>query len=396
MLKSHRPVGRPDGNSEANLVWRLTLRMAHSSTTERAAASEQLIIDAILPSLRGVKENRARGGWSFFCPLEHRKQNAPAAIWVTDEGWISVHCFDCRRNEELREALVDPHLRNRPLPPAPPHQPASPPSRQPRNDFPARIWADTEAIPKDVVHPARRWFTNRNLWRPEVEAPTPLRWLPASRTHPGPHTGAGSLVALLAKPTAWAEAWPRLPSPQAVEIIAVDRDGKPALDRPQQEDGLGKRTLGAKTGAVLILGNPLLTNIEASVRVAEGVADALALAARFTGPAVASMGDAGMTADGFSEWLASAAGGVVIHADNDEPGQAAASRLCGAVRIHGGTARAVLPPQGKDAGVVARDNPFAPLTQSWPGYADTLAEVNGWPRWEAQRQAALQMEEELA
>jgi hypothetical protein len=181
-----------------------------------------------------------------------------------------------------------------------------------------------------------------------------------------------------------------------VEIIAVDQDGKPALDRPQQEGGLGKRTLGAKTGAVLILGNPLVADAEASVRVAEGVADALALAARFTGPAVASMGDAGMTADGFSEWLASAAEGAVIHADNDEPGQAAASRLCGAVRIHGGTARAVLPPQGKDAGVVAGDNPFAPLTQSWPGYADTLAEVNGWPRWEAQRQAALQMEEALA
>ena len=370
--------------------------MTYSSTTERAAASEQLIINAILPGLQGVKANRARGGWSFLCPLEHRKKTAPASIWVNDDGWISVHCFDCRRNEELREALVVPHLRNRPSPPPVPRQSITAPRQQPRTDYPVRIWAETQAIPYDADHPARRWFANRHLWRLEVEAPAPLRWLPASRTRPGPHTGAGSLVALLAGPAAWADAWPRLPTPQAVEIIAVDQDGNPALDRPASENGLGKRTLGAKTGAVLILGNPLLANIEASVRVAEGVADALALAARFAGPAVASMGDAGMTADGFSEWLASAAEGVVIHADNDEPGQAAASRLCGAVRIHGGTARAVLPPQGKDAGVVAGDNPFAPLTQSWPGYADTLAEVNGWPRWEAQRQAALQMEEALA
>ena len=367
--------------------------MAYSTTTERAAVSEQLIINAILPGLRGVKDNRIRGGWSFFCPLEHRKKNAPAAIWVNDEGWISVHCFDCRRNDELREVLVVPHLRNRALPPAPPRQPSPPPRRQRRTDFPARVWTDAIAIPNDAGHPARRWFDNRNLWRPEVETPSPLRWLPASRTRPGPHVGAGSLVALLANPAAWVEAWPRLPNPQVVEIIAVDRDGNPSLDRPQQDGGLGKRTLGDKTGAVLILGNPLVDTMDTPVRVVEGVADALALAARFPGPVVASMGDAGMNGEGFAEWLASAAAGAIIHADNDAAGQRAASRLCGGVRIHGGDARAVLPPEGKDAGVVSSMNPFTTLTESWPGYAHTLAEMNGWPRWEAQRQAALLMEE---
>ena len=200
-------------------------------------------------------------------------------------------------------------------------------------------------------------------------------------------------MALLAKPDAWAEAWPRLPNSQAVEIIAVDRNGNPALDRPQRDGGLGKRTLGDKTGRILVLGNPLLPTIDAPVRVAEGVADALALAARFTGPVVASMGDAGMNAVGFAQWLASAVAGVIIHADNDPAGQRAASRLCGGIRIYGGTARAVLPPEGKDAGFVSGANPFATLTESWPSYADTLAEMNGWPRWEAQRQAALLMEE---
>ena len=366
---------------------------AYSTITKRADASERLIINAILPSLSGVKPNRSQDGWAFFCPLDHRKKNAPAAIWVNDDGWIRVHCFDCRRNDELRKVLVAPHLRNQPLPPPVPRQSTGPPRPPPSNDYPLRIWAETTAIPTDAKHPARRWFANRNLWHPEVEVPAPLRWLPASRARPGPHTGAGSLVALLAKPKAWEEAWPHLPKPQAVEIIAVDNDGMPALDRPALADGLGKRTLGAKVGAVLILGNPLVAEADAPVRIGEGVADALALAARFKGPAIASMGDAGMTADGFPEWLGAAANGVVIHADNDDAGQAAASRLCGAVRIHGGTARAVLPPQGKDAGVVAGDNPLNPLTQRWPGYADTLAEVNGWPRWEAQRQAALLMEE---
>ena len=366
--------------------------MAYSTTTERAAASEQLIINAILPGLRGVKPNRIKGGWNFFCPLEHRKKTAPAAIWVNDEGWISVHCFDCRRDEELRRALVVPHLRDRPLPPSTPRPRAPVPPRETRNDLASRIWAETEPIPNDASHPARRWFANRNLWRPEVEAPAPLRWLPASRTRPGPHTGAGSLVALLAKPTEWADAWPRLPHPQAVEIIAVDQEGNPALDRPQRDGGLGKRTLGDKTGRVLVLGNPLLVTIDAPVRVAEGVADALALAARFTGPTVASMGDAGMNATGFAQWLASTVEGVIIHADNDTAGQKAASRLCGGIRIHGGTARAVLPPDVKDAGVVSSMNPFDALTDNWPSYADTLTQMNGWPRWEAQRQAALMME----
>ena len=105
------------------------------------------------------------------------------------------------------------------------------------------------------------------------------------------------------------------------------------------------------------------------------------------------MGDAGMNADGFAVWLASAPAGAIIHADNDDAGQRAASRLCVGVRIHGGDARAVLPPEVKDAGAVSGMNPFITLTESWPGYAHTLVEMNGWPRWEAQRQAALLMEE---
>ena len=373
--------------------------MAYFSTTERAATSEQLIVNAILPGLHGVKPNRGRDGWSFYCPLDHRKQNAPAAIWVNDDGWISIHCFDCRRNDELRELLVAPHLRHRSaLPPAAVRQSPAPP-RHSSHALTIRSGSGRKQRPSPST-PSIRLVTGLPIGTcgvPRLHAPACLALASGfPNARPGPHTGAGSIVALLAQPAAWAKAWPRLPNPQAVEIIAVGSDGQPALDRPESEGGLGKRTLGSKVGAVLILGNPLVADAELPVRVAEGVADALALAARFAGPAIASMGDAGMTSEGFPQWLATATDGVVIHADNDDAGQAAASRLCGAVRIHGGTARAVLPPQGKDAGVVAGDHPFEPLTEHWPGYADTLAEMNGWPRWEAQRQAALLMEEVLA
>ena len=39
---------------------------------------------------------------------------------ATSEQLISVHCLDCRHNDQFREVLVVPHLRNRALPPAPP------------------------------------------------------------------------------------------------------------------------------------------------------------------------------------------------------------------------------------------------------------------------------------
>ena len=74
-----------------------------------------------------------------------------------------------------------------------------------------------------------------------------------------------------------------------MELIAVDRDGTPALDRPANAGGLGKRTHGPKSGAVVVFGCPDLTLAMGPVRVGEGVADALALASRYPGPAVATL-----------------------------------------------------------------------------------------------------------
>ena len=37
-------------------------------------------------------------------------------------------------------------------------------------------------------------------------------------------------IDLPAPPAAWTVAWPELPIPQSVQIIAVDAEGKPALD----------------------------------------------------------------------------------------------------------------------------------------------------------------------
>ena len=101
-----------------------------------------------------------------------------------------------------------------------------------------------------------------------------------------------------------------------------------------------------------------------------------------------------MNADGFAGWLASAAAGAVIHADNDAAGQRAASRLCGCGTHSRRYGSGSTPSRGQGCRCHLRHEPLrCILTESWPGYADTLAEANGWPRWEAQRQAALLMDE---
>ena len=363
------------------------------SIVERAAASERLIVDSILPGLHGVRPSRSKGGWSFFCPLEHRKQNAPAAIWVNDEGWIGVHCFDCRRNDELREALVTPHLQGRPLPAgARPHLPAL--SRAvPSPDYAVEVWSGTAAIPRDCAHPARRWLAARNLWRAELPVPPVLRWRRPGRLH----NGAGSVAALLASPQAWQGSWPGIPRPAAVQLVAVDDMGRPAMDRPADQGGLSKRTLGNATGSVLVIGNPFFAESATPVRVVEGVADGLALASRYDAPVVVTAGTSGMRCPAVIEWLAGAECGVVIHADADvssrgraPAGTVAAGFLRSAIAGAGAKVSAVYPPAGfKDAADAASSVGFAPLDAVWVDYARTLSEATGWPRWEIARIAQI-------
>ena len=143
-------------------------------------------------------------------------------------------------------------------------------------------WAKAQSISADPEHPARRWLDARHLWRPGFPLPSSIRWLPAGEHYQGrgPHTGAGSLLALAAPPEAWTEAWPALPEARAAQLIAVDRDGAPALDRPAENRGLGKRSYGSTAGLIVVFGNPFLSDAISPVRVAEGIADALALASR--------------------------------------------------------------------------------------------------------------------
>ena len=260
-----------------------------------------------------------------------------------------------------------------------------------RTAYARRLWNSARPIPATGEHPARRWLAARRLWRPGFPLPAGLRWLPAT----GQHLGAGSIIAAVATPVDWQETWPNLPAPVAVQLVHVDGDGEPALDRPanaldrneQPSPGLSKRSYGPTTGGVTVLGNPRLPDSAYPVRVAEGLADALGLAARLEGPAIATLGSSGLGADPLAAWLAGCGAGVAIHADADTGGITAARKLLTLCQRYGATARAVLPPEGKDA--AANLAPFAPLADGWIDYARTLRETTDWPRWECARLAAI-------
>ena len=205
----------------------------------------------------------------------------------------------------------------------------------------------------------------------------------------------------MAPPTAWETAWPHPPELEAIHLVSIDEDGRPALDRPgdhtdrenNARPGLGKRLYGSTKGSVAFWGHPVLTESTAPVRVIEGLADGLA--SRFEGPVIAGIGTPARLAKDaeFVVWLATSPHGVVIHADADEPGQAAARALRRALQDAGTQeVRAVLPPEkaGKDSADVARHLPFPRLSDSWADYAATLTKMHAtWPRWEVARQASI-------
>ena len=261
-----------------------------------------------------------------------------------------------------------------------------------------KLWAShSEPIPKDPDHPARRWCAARHLWRPELPVPKVARWLPAAAHYQGrgAHTGAGSIIALMAPRASWTAAWPGLPNPQAVHLVAINADGTPAMDRPADSGGLGKRTIGSTTQAIVLIGCPEAAGDYEPVRVAEGLADAVAIASRYPGIVVATMGTALMSDLGLAAWLATAPRGVIVHSDNDpiERGQRAASALRRNIQSAGGIAHAFLPSRGKDAADAATNADFGPLPDGWDDYARTLRAVNDWPRWEIARQAVTIMSE---
>ena len=327
-----------------------------------------------------------RGGGAIDLVEHLQRMDRPAALeWLQARRYLEPRLSqDTPRGPESRSLNADsPRL----------PQPSGRPSKSPSGAIPwhCRTWRGGRSIPLDHGHPARCWMAARNLWRPEIPSPSLLRWQPSDQRH----TGAGNILALIAAPAAWTSSWPELPPPQAVQSIAVEREGRPALDRPAAIGGLSKRSLGPTSGGIVVIGCPLLEESLYPVRVAEGVADALALASRYPGPAVATVGTEGMRQKPLAVWLATAPAGVVVHADADESrdgrapaGPSAARALCRGIEEAGGQAHALFAAAGKDAAEAAMERLFVAPEEGWLDLARTLRETTDWPRWEIARHAA--------
>ena len=266
-----------------------------------------------------------------------------------------------------------------------------PPDHANRIAWARATWSMSEPIPMSRIHPVRQWLARRNLWCPELPVPDSLRWLPATSERRR-HCGSGSIVALAAEPMDWTISWPELPAPRGVQLSGVASDGTPA-DLETKSGWLGKQSRGVLTDCVVVFGNPLWNEATAAVRIAEGVADALALASRYDGPALATFGTSPMRSGHLAVWLANAPAGAIIHCDDDPGGQRAAADLRRAVREAGGYCTAVLPAAdgAKDpAAVAAHFAPLPPLPPEWRDYAITLRDCNPtWAAWEVYRQAGV-------
>ena len=274
--------------------------------------------------------------------------------------------------------------------------PASPRGPQDLRAYALQLWSRSIPIPRSSDHPARKWLASRNLWRPELPLPGPVRWISAEHLH-REFEGAGAVIAMATQPTAWTEAWPDLPELSCIQLVFVAQDGGPAMDR-----GLNKRTYASTQGAIIVLGCPHLKDAPAPVDVAEGLADALALASRSPAPAVATLGTAGMSSSTTADWLATSLA-TRVWADRDiskagraPPGQRHGRELVRLVNDAGGNAEALhAPDPHKDPAAAAVAIGFNNPGPAWTDYARTLAETTDWPRWEIARQAmAICAEEE--
>ena len=341
-------------------------------------------------------ENNVGGGVLDFLRYKIGLDRKEAWAWLQERGLVD--------NET---ATQGPSTAPEPAPVAvPPNSLGQTSTKSDQRPIARDLWTASDQIPPLPGHPARRWMANRCLWRPELPLASSVRWIPATNSlFRELHQGIGSIAVLMAPPSAWEATWPKLPEPAAIHLVSIDGDGMPALDRPEDHTdrdgnprpGLGKRVYGSTTGTVAIIGNPALEAANAPVRIVEGLADGLALAARFEGPVIAGIGTPARLANDSNlvAWMARAPHGVVIHADADDPGQNAARVLRGALQDAGAQVRAVLPPEGsgKDCADIARNTPFPPLSKSWVDCADKLTAMHPtWPRWEIARQSSIATE----
>ena len=330
-------------------------------------------------------------GWYRLRGVCHGGESLPGSLAIRDfsDGGIAVKCWKNCDRQRIIDALerttgwklggpIDSGREN-----APSSVRLAPPSKRVQRANHLRLWALRKRVPVDPSHPARQWAAARSLYWAQIPWPDSVQWLDASQIHPQ-HEGAGAVVAAFASPQAWLLAWPLLPQPSAVELISIDQVGAPALDRPEGRGGRSKRTFGARTGALCVMGEPR-PEFSVGLILAEGIADALSLAARETDTVAAVGGTSGM-ATGDLDGYVGRFDRVKIVADSDKAGISAARairRRLGPKRVKAVTIN------GADDPADAAANEGIPDVEDLEPVREFTADLRGEgiPTWEAARQA---------
>lgn len=181
-----------------------------------------------------------------------------------------------------------------------------------------------------IGHPVSRWLAHRRLWNTDGQIDIPqIAWLPAhANWFKGHHQGAGAMVVPVASISDWVwrdrHSRPVRSKISGFQMIHIDADGMPALDRLEEDGGLSKRSYGKLKGRVFAMMKGHHRVIP-EVLVCEGVADALALYTHKRKPVIAAM-----SAGNFKNLVPelSRFKRVIAYADNDDAGKRSVIHLC--------------------------------------------------------------------
>ena len=342
--------------------------------------------------LSGGRRVSVSGGWYRLRGICHGGKSLPGSMAIRDfaSDGIAVKCWkgcDRQRIMDVLERATGWKLRGSKQPNTNTARPQSKPppvsTNRVRQAHHLRLWALRGRVPVDAQHPARLWAAARSLYWAQIPWPDSIQWIDSSHIHQM-HEGTGAIIAAFAPPHAWLAAWPLMPQPSAVELISVDRNGAPALDRPENKGGRSKRTFGARTGALCLLGEPR-TEHSPGIILSEGIADALSLAARDTDTVAAVGGTTGMATGDLDEYL-EAFQRIKVVADSDKAGIAAARairRRLGRQKVRAVTINGAEDPADAAAGE------GIPNVDDLEPVRDFAADLRdeGLPAWEAARQA---------
>lgn len=359
------------------------------------------------PSSRSSREWRWRGKGSFRLKLdtgtwndfeagesggvlalimrEERLDKAGALAWLEQQGYLSVRGKSGAYGPEPRKTV-------------PSESPYSPANRRGSTKTPDQRgkesvrWIRSQVLPiADAPdHPIRAWMRRRNLWRDEIPLPPSMRWIPADApVFKRTHSGAGAIAFPLAPISAWREAYPETPPLSAVQLVCIDADG----GRADYENSHGRRVDKPKFGSARLAIWTVGDIRGDSVAICEGAADALAIAARYPEPVIATL----TTPRPPTAWKEefSVFDFVTLWPDMDaedergrRAGLDAAVALAQARKLAGQAIDVMGVDVGKDAADAAREVPLGDIdTQELHRFAQEL-DAEGMVRFEALRYAS--------